>query len=82
MRTKGERDDRILLVLDRTEVSTWKSFRNLPRIQIVLPEELNPYDILVNDWLVFSQATLERATARFSSEANDPGTRRGSERSN
>jgi large subunit ribosomal protein L4 len=63
-------------------VSTWKSFRNLPRIQIVLPEELNPYDILVNDWLVFSQATLEGATARFSSGANDPGTPPSSERSN
>jgi large subunit ribosomal protein L4 len=95
LRTKSERDDRILLVLDRTEVSTWKSFRNLARIQIVLPEELNPYDILVNDWLVFSQATLEGATARFSSEANgreagapsavrpgDPGTPPSSERSN
>jgi hypothetical protein len=25
----------------------------------VLPEELNAYDVLVNDWLVFSQATLD-----------------------
>ena len=33
----------------------WKSFRNLgDRVQIVLPEELNAYDVLVNDWLVFS----------------------------
>ena len=38
----------------------WKSFRNLgERVQIVLPEELNTYDVLVNDWLVFSQATLD-----------------------
>ena len=34
----------------------WKSFRNLgERVQIVLPEELNAYDVLVNDWLVFSE---------------------------
>jgi hypothetical protein len=41
-------------------VATWKSFRNLgARVRIVLPEELNAYDVLVNDWLVFSQATLD-----------------------
>ena len=40
--------------------SLWKSFRNLgDRVQIILPEELNAYDVLVNDWLVFSSATLE-----------------------
>ena len=38
----------------------WKSFRNLgDRVQIILPEELNTYDVLVNDWIVFSQATLD-----------------------
>ncbi len=60
LRKSGERDPRTLLVLDRREVATWKSFRNLgARVRIVLPEELNAYDVLVNDWLVFSQATLD-----------------------
>jgi large subunit ribosomal protein L4 len=66
LRTKGARDDRVLVVLDRGEVAAWKSFRNLPRIQIVLPTELNPYDVLVNDWLVFSKATLDTTIARLS----------------
>ncbi len=66
LRAKGQRDDRVLLVLQRTEDATWKSFRNLgKRVQIVLPEELNPYDVLVNDWIVFSKASLEAATKRF-----------------
>jgi large subunit ribosomal protein L4 len=66
LRTKGERDDRVLLVLDRSEEAVWKSFRNLgERIQIVIPEELNTYDVLVNDWLVFSKGTLESVVARF-----------------
>jgi large subunit ribosomal protein L4 len=66
LRTKGEREDRVLLVLGRTEEATWKSFRNLGRrVQIVLPEELNAYDVLVNDWIVFSRATLDAATRRF-----------------
>jgi large subunit ribosomal protein L4 len=66
LRTKGERDDRVLLVLDRDEEAVWKSFRNLgKRVQLVLPDELNTYDVLVNDWLVFSTATLEASVARF-----------------
>ena len=66
LRTAGERDERVLLVLDRDEDAVWKSFRNLgERVQIVLPDELNTYDVLVNDWLVFSKATLEAAVARF-----------------
>ena len=68
LRAKKERDVRVLLVLERSEEATWKSFRNLgKRVQIVLPEELNAYDVLVNDWVVFSTATLESATRRFGS---------------
>jgi large subunit ribosomal protein L4 len=66
LRTKGERDDRVLIVVDPTDENTWKSFRNLGvRVQLVTPNELNTYDILVNDWLVFSKATLETSVARF-----------------
>jgi large subunit ribosomal protein L4 len=66
LRSKGERGDRVLLVLERTEEATWKSFRNLgKRVQIVLPEELNAYDVLVNDWLVFSSASLESTVRRL-----------------
>ncbi|MCU1427501.1 MAG: ribosomal protein bacterial/organelle [Actinomycetia bacterium] len=66
LRTKGEREDRVLLVLFRTEDAAWKSFRNLgKRIQIMLPEELNTYDVLVNDIIVFSRASLDAVTARL-----------------
>ena len=66
LRTAGERDERILLVLQRDEEAVWKSFRNLGvRVQLVIPDELNTYDVLVNDWLVFSKLTLEAAVARF-----------------
>ena len=44
----------------------WKSLRNLgERVQILLPEELNTYDVLVNDWLVFSKASLDATVARL-----------------
>jgi large subunit ribosomal protein L4 len=70
LRTKGEREDRVLLVLDRAEETVWRSFRNLGlRVQIVLPDELNTYDVLVNDWLVFSSATLDAVIHRFAPDA-------------
>ena len=60
----------MLLVLDRAEHAVWKSFRNLgERVQIVLPDELNAYDVLVNDWIVFSKATLDATVARLGHEA-------------
>jgi large subunit ribosomal protein L4 len=71
LRPKDARAPRVLLVLDRSEQAVWKSFRNLgDRVQIVLPEELNPYDVLLNDWLVFSKATLEATNARLSAKAD------------
>jgi large subunit ribosomal protein L4 len=78
LRAEGERDARVLLVLGRDDVATWKSFRNLgSRVQIVLPEELNAYDVLVNDWIVFSNATLAAFVGRGSTASNgtaDSGT--------
>ena len=70
LRAVNERRPRVLLVLDRTERADWKSFRNLgDQVQIVLPDELNAHDIIVNDWVVFSRATLDAAVARY---ANAP----------
>ena len=66
LRPAGERPPRVLLVIDREEQIAWKSFRNLgERVQIILPEELNAYDVLVNDWLVFSAPTLEVIVSRL-----------------
>jgi large subunit ribosomal protein L4 len=72
LRTKGEREERLLVVLFRDEEAAWKSLRNLgPRVQIVLPEELNTYDVLVNDRIVFSRATLDAIVARLATNGGD-----------
>jgi large subunit ribosomal protein L4 len=72
LRPAGERAPRVLLVLDRTEHAVWKSLRNLgERVQIVLPDELNAYDVLVNDYVVFSTSTLDAAIERYSEKAED-----------
>jgi large subunit ribosomal protein L4 len=66
LREKGSRAPRVLLVLFRTEDAVWKSLRNLgERVQILLPEELNTYDVLVNDVVVFSKASLDATVARL-----------------
>ena len=73
LRERGARPPRVLLVLDRTDDVAWRSFRNLgERVQIVLPEELNAYDVLVNDWIVFSRATLAATTSRLGTELEAP----------
>jgi large subunit ribosomal protein L4 len=67
LRPTGERPPRVLVVLDRTEEAVWKSLRNLGvRVQILMPEELNAYDVLLNDYVVFSRATLDAAIERYS----------------
>ncbi len=70
---KGERPPRLLVVLFRTDEVVWKSLRNLgERVQIVLPEELNTYDVLVNDYLVFSRASLDTVVARLGGGTAEP----------
>src|SRR6266487_2783991 len=41
------------------ELELRKKAERDPRVRIVLPDELNAYDVLVADWLVFSQPTLD-----------------------
>ena len=49
---------KVLVVLGDDDVAALKSFRNLPGIQTIRARELNAYDVLVNDWIVFTEATL------------------------
>ena len=78
LRTTGERDDRVCSSwrsTETTEEAVWKSFRNLgDRVRLVLPRELNTYDVLVSDWLVFSKATLDAAVAHFGGTSADATT--------
>ncbi len=58
-------DGRVLLVVDRSEEIVAKSFRNLPTVHLVEPGELNAYDVLVSDWVVFTRANLPTAAAEI-----------------
>jgi large subunit ribosomal protein L4 len=49
---------RVLVVLGDEDGYADRSFGNLPEIQTMVAGELNAYDILVNDWVVFTDETL------------------------
>ena len=49
---------RVLVILERDDVSARKSFRNLPRVNTLPADQLNTYDVLVSDVMVFTSATL------------------------
>ena len=55
---------RVLVVLGPDDGMAARSFRNLPEIQVILDRELNAYDVLVNDVVVFTQANLPSAAAK------------------
>jgi large subunit ribosomal protein L4 len=57
-------DGKVLVVLGDEDDDAWKSFRNLPDVQPIQVRELNAYDVLVNDWVVFTQATLPGGDSR------------------
>jgi large subunit ribosomal protein L4 len=56
-------DGRALVVLGPEEEAAAKSFRNLPEVHVLPVGELNAYDVLCCDWVVFTEATLPRPKA-------------------
>jgi len=55
-------EGRVLLVVRRDEINAIRSFRNLPEVQLIEIGELNAYDVLCNDHIVFSKASLPGAS--------------------
>ena len=49
----------VLVVLDRDDVQTWKSLRNLPRVHLLEPGQLNTYDVLCSDDIVFTRTAFD-----------------------
>ena len=53
---------KVLLVLGDDDDAVWKSFRNLgDSVHCLYTRELNAYDVLVSDYVVFTRATLPGA---------------------
>ncbi len=51
-------EGKILIILERDDVNAWKSFANLTNVHVLAADQLNVYDILVSDYVVFTKSTL------------------------
>ncbi len=49
----------VLIVLDREDEVGWYSLRNLNQVHLVTPDQLNTYDVMRSDVVVFTQAAFE-----------------------
>jgi large subunit ribosomal protein L4 len=49
----------LLVVLDRGDLVSWKSLRNLDRVHVLSVDQLNTYDVLIADDVVFTTSSLE-----------------------
>lgn len=48
----------VLVVLDRSETTDWRSLRNVAGVHVLTPDQLNTYDVLVSDAVVFTTSAL------------------------
>ncbi|WP_433329379.1 50S ribosomal protein L4 [Spirillospora sp. CA-294931] len=55
---------RVLVVLDTEDALTWKSLSNEPSVHLIVSDQLNTYDVLVNDEVVFTQKAYDEFVAR------------------
>ena len=53
----------VLVVIDREDDVTWLSLRNVPSVHIIAPDQLNTYDVLVSDDVVFTRSAYDAFVA-------------------
>ncbi|MCW2723586.1 MAG: ribosomal protein L4/L1e [Frankiales bacterium] len=49
----------VLVIAERTDAVSWKSLRNVDNVHLLSPGQLNTYDVLVSDDVVFTEAALQ-----------------------
>ncbi|MEV0581550.1 50S ribosomal protein L4 [Nonomuraea sp. NPDC050310] len=64
--TQGQR---VLVVVDETDQLTWLSLRNAPEVHLLDAGQLNTYDVLCSDDVVFTQVAYDQVVARLSQGA-------------
>jgi len=70
---------RTLVVLGRFEEQDWLSVRNLANVHPIAPDQLNTYDVLVNDDIVFTKDAYELFVAGPAKGRSVKATARSSE---
>jgi large subunit ribosomal protein L4 len=49
----------VLVIAERTDTVSWKSLRNVDSVHLLSPGQLNTYDVLVSDDVVFTESALQ-----------------------
>jgi large subunit ribosomal protein L4 len=56
----------ILVVTTSDDEATWKALRNVPAVHLLAEDQLNTYDVLDSDYVVFTQAAFSAFVERGS----------------
>jgi large subunit ribosomal protein L4 len=56
----------ILVVATSDDEATWKALRNVPAVHLLAEDQLNTYDVLDSDYVVFTQAAFSAFVERGS----------------
>ncbi|TDO49330.1 large subunit ribosomal protein L4 [Kribbella sp. VKM Ac-2527] len=54
---------KLLVVIDRADDQTWLSLRNVPTVHLLAYDQLNAYDVLCSDAVIFTKSALEAFVA-------------------
>ena len=60
---------KVLIVLERTDELTWKSLRNVGGVHLLVEDQLNTYDVLCADDIVFTEGALQTYVNRAQASA-------------
>ena len=60
----------VLVVAHRDDEITWKSLRNVPGVHVLTEDQLNTYDVLASDHVVFTEQALTAFVSRSAKEAS------------
>jgi large subunit ribosomal protein L4 len=67
----GLADRKLLFVVDGLEEAAIKSFRNLPAVHLITFDQLNTYDVLASDVVVFTRDSLDAFLGRSTAVGRD-----------
>jgi large subunit ribosomal protein L4 len=68
----------VLVVAAADDPLTWKSLRNVRGVHLIAAGQLNTYDVLVSDHVVFTEAALDQFVSRYAELAPRRGVEGGS----
>jgi large subunit ribosomal protein L4 len=56
----------VLVVTEHDDELSWKSLRNVPFVHLLAEDQLNTYDVLASDFVIFTKAALDAFVERGS----------------